>query len=58
MQSIDSKIVSRIYGSGMGSVFTPSRFLDLGSRDAVDKALSRLDRFVPLSDDNEETRWK
>jgi hypothetical protein len=42
MQSIDSKIVSRIYGSGRGSVFTPSRFLDLGSRDAVDKALSRL----------------
>jgi len=26
----------------MGSVFTPVRFLDLGSRDAVDKVLSRL----------------
>jgi len=42
MQSIDSKILSRIYGSGRGSVFTPGRFLDLGSRDAVDKGLSRL----------------
>ena len=42
MQSIDSKILSRIYGSGKGSVFTPGRFLDLGSRDAVDKVLSRL----------------
>ena len=42
MQSIDSKILSRIYGSGRGSVFTPGRFLDLGSRDAVDKVLSRL----------------
>ena len=42
MQSIDSKILSRIYGSGRGSVFTPGRFLDLGSRAAVDKVLSRL----------------
>ncbi|MDD5170573.1 MAG: DUF6088 family protein [Syntrophales bacterium] len=42
MQSIDSSILSRIYGSGRGSVFTPGRFLDLGSRDAVDKVLSRL----------------
>jgi len=42
MQSIDSNILSRIYGTGRGSVFTPGRFLDLGSRDAVDKILSRL----------------
>ncbi|MCX5855826.1 MAG: DUF6088 family protein [Deltaproteobacteria bacterium] len=42
MQSIDSKILSRIYGSGKGAVFTSGRFLDIGSRDAVDKALSRL----------------
>jgi hypothetical protein len=42
MQSIDSNILSRIYGSGRGSVFTPGRFLDLGSRNAVDKVLSRL----------------
>jgi hypothetical protein len=42
MQSVDSNILSRIYGSGRGSVLTPGRFLDLGSRDAVDKVLSRL----------------
>ena len=42
MQSIDSNMLNRIYGSGMGAVFTPGRFLDLGSRDAVDKVLSRL----------------
>jgi hypothetical protein len=42
MQSTDLKILSRIYGSGRGSVFTPGRFLDIGSRDAVDKVLSRL----------------
>ena len=42
MQTIDSKLKSRIYGRGRGSVFTPNDFLDLGGRDAVDKALSRL----------------
>lgn len=42
MQSIDSKILSRVYGSGRGSVFTPGHFLNIGNRTAVDKALSRL----------------
>jgi hypothetical protein len=42
MQSIDYKIKSRVYGSGRGSVFSPNDFLSLGSRHAVDKALSRL----------------
>ncbi len=42
MQTIDSKLKSRIYGHGRGAVFTPNDFLDLGGRDAVDKALSRL----------------
>ncbi len=42
MQPIDTKLKSRIYGSGRGSVFTPNDFLDLGGRHAVDKALSRL----------------
>ena len=41
-QSIDNKIVSRIYGKKRGWVFTPIQFLDLGSRAAVDQALSRL----------------
>jgi hypothetical protein len=42
LQTIDNRVISRIYGSGRGSAFTPNAFLDLGSRDAVDKALSRL----------------
>jgi hypothetical protein len=42
LQTIDNRVISRIYGSGRGSAFTPNAFLDLGSRGAVDKALSRL----------------
>ena len=42
MQSIDNHILRRIYSSGRGSVFTPTQFTDLGSRDAIDKGLSRL----------------
>ena len=42
MQSIDSKIISRIYGRGKGCVVTPGDFLALGSRQAVDLALHRL----------------
>ena len=41
-QSIENKVVSRIYGNGRGWVFTPSHFLDLGSRTAIDQALGRL----------------
>jgi hypothetical protein len=41
-QSICSRVLSRIYGSGRGSIFTPSHFLDLGSRQAIDVALHRL----------------
>ena len=42
MQTIDKSIVSRIYGSGRGAVFTPTQFLDLGGRRAVDVVLHRL----------------
>lgn len=42
MQPIDTKLKRRIYGGGKGATFTPSDFLDLGGRDAIDKALSRL----------------
>jgi len=42
MQSIDSKILSRIYGRRKGCVVTPGDFLDLGSRQAVDLALHRM----------------
>ena len=38
LQTIDNRVISRIYGTGRGSAFTPNAFLDLGSRDAVDQA--------------------
>ncbi len=38
-QTIDKKGLSRVYGHGMGWVFTPSHFGDLGSRAAVESAL-------------------
>ncbi|MFH2145388.1 MAG: DUF6088 family protein [Candidatus Omnitrophota bacterium] len=41
-QSIENKIVSRIYGNKRGWVFTPNHFLDLGSRTAVAQSLVRL----------------
>jgi len=42
MQSIENRLLSRVYGAGRGSAFSQDGFLDLGSRAAVDKALSRL----------------
>ena len=43
-QSVDSQILDRINRGGRGSVFVPSDFLDLGSREAVDLALHRFTR--------------
>lgn len=42
MRSLDDQILSVVYGRGRGSLLTPSEFLRLGSRTAVDKALTRL----------------
>lgn len=42
VQTIDKRVVSRIYGSGRGAVFTPTQFLDLGGRRVVDVVLHRL----------------
>lgn len=42
--SIDSKVLSRIYGHRGGWVFTPAHFLDLGNRAAVAAALKRHKR--------------
>ena len=39
--SIDSKVLNRIYGHRRGWVFTPTHFLDLGNRAAVAAALKR-----------------
>ncbi len=41
-QSIDNKVVSRIYGKKRGWVFTPNHFIDIGSRTGVAKTLERL----------------
>jgi hypothetical protein len=41
-QSLESKILARIRGSGRGSVFVPGDFLDLGPRQGVDFVLHRL----------------
>jgi hypothetical protein len=43
-QSIDSRILAAIHGRGRGSVFVPSDFLDIGSREAVGLTLHRLAR--------------
>lgn len=42
MTSLYKSVLYRIRGHGRGSAFTSGDFLDLGSRAAVDKALSRL----------------
>ena len=44
MQHINDKVISRIYGKKRGWIFTPTHFLDLGSKFAVCKALERLER--------------
>ena len=42
IRALQDKIVDRLCRQGRGKVFTPKDFLDIGSRDAVDQALSRL----------------
>jgi hypothetical protein len=42
MQSIENKVLSRIYGKGRGWAFSQKDFLDLGSRASIDIALHRL----------------
>lgn len=44
MYSTIQQVLTRIHAAGRGSVVTPKQFLDLGSRAAVDQALSRLVR--------------
>lgn len=43
MQSIDDKLISRIYGHQRGWAFSKIDFLDLGGDAAIRKALSRLE---------------
>ncbi len=42
MDTMKANVLDRIRSSGRGTVFTPKDFLDIGSRDAADQALSRL----------------
>lgn len=42
MQTVEYKIVSRIYGTGRGWAFSQSDFSDIGPRAATDKSLQRL----------------
>lgn len=44
MGNVQDAILRRIQSSGRGNAFTPKDFRDLGTRDAVDQALSRLTR--------------
>lgn len=41
-QSIEQKIVNRIYGKGRGWAFSPKDFSELGSRQAIDLSFHRL----------------
>ena len=43
-QSIDSQVLAAIQGRERGTVFVPAEFLDLGSRQAIDIVLHRLNR--------------
>ena len=43
MQSIDDKLISRIYGNQRGWSFSKNDFIDLGSDDSIRKSLSRLE---------------
>ncbi|HEX9666416.1 MAG TPA: DUF6088 family protein [Thermodesulfobacteriota bacterium] len=42
MQSIENKVISRIYGNGRGWAFFKNDFADLGNANTIDKVLSRL----------------
>ena len=43
MQSIENKVLARIYGRQRGWAFSKNDFLDLGGDDLVRKALSSLE---------------
>lgn len=44
MQSINNKIINRIYGKGRGWCYTPKNFSDLGSPEAIRITLHRLEK--------------
>lgn len=44
MQSIEKRMINRVYRKGRGWCFTPSSFCDLGSQPAIRQALVRLEK--------------
>jgi hypothetical protein len=44
MQSIEDKVINRVYGNGKGYAFSQNDFSDLGTPDAIRKALSRFEQ--------------
>ncbi|MFH1944445.1 MAG: DUF6088 family protein [Acidobacteriota bacterium] len=44
MQSIENKILSKIYGNGRGLAFSQKDFMSIGSRQSIDIALHRLQK--------------
>lgn len=42
MQTIESKVINRIYGNGRGWAFSKNDFIGLGSASAIEQAFSRL----------------
>lgn len=44
METLENKVISRIYGNGRGWVFSQIDFLDIGVRPTIDSALSRLEK--------------
>ncbi len=44
MQSIENKVIARIYGYGKGWAFSQIDFADLGSRQSIDVSLHRLSK--------------
>ena len=44
MQSIENKVITVIYGKGRGWAFSQNDFAKCGSRDAIDKSFSRIQK--------------
>lgn len=42
MQSVETQVISRIYGNGRGWVFSQKDFAGLGTHATIDRALCRL----------------
>ena len=49
MESIENKVISRIYGHGRGWAFSQIDFVDLGKRSTIDWVLYRLEKRDTIS---------